>query len=240
MVRARTAKDPIGAGAAINGVVTVPARQRVIAIASEELIEPRAACEGVVSVFAIKQIVLIASINGVVSIAAINGVGASIAVDDVIAGVAEDVVAERISGAAAHARHQVEVFNVVGELITVNERQYRVKTVDRLLHNDIAEIIDIIGIVANATDHRVGARAAIQRIRAIASVEGIVSAIAAQNLVVAGDPDNAVISGSAGTDVTEVGAAVLIVFRKICHADVRRDLCAVGEGDGHVLRDMII
>ena len=110
---------------------------------------------------------------GVVAGAADHGVGAGAAVERVVAAVAGDDVGERIAGAVdVGAAGQGQVLDIGAERVG-DRRLHRVGALVERLRHHVAGIVDDVGVVAGAADHRVGAGPAVKRVIARAAGDGI-------------------------------------------------------------------
>jgi hypothetical protein len=138
-----------------------------------------------------------------------DGVVAASAVEDVVAVTGVEDVVERVAGAVARAsEHQAQTFDVggqgVGREVAVDDVVAAGGEAAVALADDIAGVVDTIGVGAVAAEHRVGANATVQKIRPGATVEHVVGGVAGDQTVVEAaadqvlDADQRVGAGTAG------------------------------------------
>ena len=100
-----------------------------------------------------------------------GGVQPGAAVERVVAAVAGDDVVEPVAGAVdVAAAGQGEVLDIGGERVA-DRRPHRVDAFADGFRDDVADVVDDIGVVAEAADHAVGAGAAVERVVAGAAGE---------------------------------------------------------------------
>jgi hypothetical protein len=115
---------------------------------------------------------------GVVAGAADHGVGACAAVQRVGRGVAGERVVQRIAGGVDRRRAgERDVLDVRGQRVA-HRGLDEVGAFADVLGRHVAGVVDDVGVVAGAADHRVGTRAAIQRVRRGVSGERVVQRVA--------------------------------------------------------------
>ncbi|CAF0856079.1 unnamed protein product [Rotaria sp. Silwood1] len=132
----------------------------------------------------------------VVARAAHHAVRARAAVQQVVAGVAGEHVVQRVAGAIqVGTAGQHEVLDVVDQHVA-DGRLHRVAALARVLGDEVADVVDDVGVVAGAAGHLVGTQAAVQH---------VVAGVAGQRVgeVVAGAVD---VVGAGQHQVLDVGA----------------------------------
>jgi hypothetical protein len=133
---------------------------------------------------------------GVVAEAADHGVGAGAAIENVVAAVAGDRVGEAVAGAVdVAAAGQRQVLDIGADGVG-DRRLHRVGARVEHLRHHVADVVDDIGVVAEAADHGVGAGAA---------VEDVVAAVAGDRVgeAVTGAAD---VGGATQGQVLDIGA----------------------------------
>ena len=203
-VVAASAYQRVGAGSAIEDVVAFQAVQGVIGIGTDEGVVQgvagtgdRLAGEGQVldvvaqgviegtdhriGAFASSLDHAVAGIIqdvGVVAAAARHHVSTGATVEGVAAAVAGDEVVQFVAGPVDSAvAGESEVFQVLPERVG-SVRAHRVDAFIGELHHAVPAIVHHIGIVADAADEGVGARAAIEPIIALKAVQGVGATVA--------------------------------------------------------------
>jgi hypothetical protein len=111
-----------------------------------------------------------------------DGVVAGCAIDDVVAVTGVKRVVERVAGAVARAgEHQAQAFDVggqgVGREVAVDDVVAAGGEAAVAFADQIAGVVDGIGVGAVAAEHRVGARGSVQKIRPGAAVETLLPAL---------------------------------------------------------------
>src|SRR5262249_20413709 len=110
---------------------------------------------------------------GVVAGAALHHVGAAAAVERIVAGVAgEEVggtVAEAVDVAAAQ---QHQCVDIGGERVEDGGGDDVVARIGAFGHH-VSDIVDVVGVVARAADHGIGAGAAVEGVIAVAAVHAV-------------------------------------------------------------------
>ena len=163
---------------------------------------------------AIQRIAAVAAIEDVIAAKAVQRVDALKTGQGVDRIIAVDRVVQRIAGATDRAcTGQGQVFKVVVQR-PGDRADHRIRTLVQVLVSRVAQVIDSIGVVARAADHRVCAGAAIQHIGAVAAIQHVAAAAAEQRVIakqtgqsidaavadqdVVGNVTSAIESGSAG------------------------------------------
>ena len=168
--------DNIGvvAGAALQGIGAGTAVQHVVAAVALQLVVARIAVQHVVALAAGQRVIAGAGVDGVVAGHPVQHVGAGIAVDEVV----EHVAAAVDVGAAG----QGQVLDVVGQRVSdACLRQVGARV--ELFGDDVAVVIDHIGVVARAAVHLVGPQAAVQRVVAGFAKQLIIAQFSMQDVV---------------------------------------------------------
>ena len=112
-----------------------------------------------------------------------QGIHAGAAGEDVVAAVAGDHVVQGIAGAVEiAAAGQRQVLHPAGQRV-VDGGQHRVGALVAQFRDHVAGIVDDIGVVAGAADHRVGAGAAVQKVIAAIAGQRVVAAETVQLVV---------------------------------------------------------
>ena len=118
---------------------------------------------------------------GVVPALALHGVGADQTVEDVVAGIADQDVAGAVAGGVeARRAGERQVLDLVGQS-EGNAGDHRVDAAEAgilLLDHRVADVVDVIGVVAVAALHRVGARSAVEDVVAAQTLELVVAGVA--------------------------------------------------------------
>src|SRR5262249_50498361 len=126
-----------------------------------------------------ERIVARATIHGVVAGTTSDRVIASAAGQRIVAGAADDRVVEPVAGAVEVASaDEGQVVDIVAQRVGGGRRQHRVDAGARGLCNDVARVVDAIGVVPRAADHRVDAGSAIDRIIAGTTGDRVVERVA--------------------------------------------------------------
>ena len=108
---------------------------------------------------------------------------AGLAIQQVVRGIAGQDIAQTVAAAGHDVHTQVQVFHMVGEGIAADRRPDRIDAaVDRFGHIILA-VVDIINIIAQATDHGVIAGATVQHIIAFLAAQHVVAAATREDIV---------------------------------------------------------
>ena len=106
----------------------------------------------------------VAQHEGVAALAAVQRVGAAAAVEHVVGTVAHDQVGARVaSGVDAVRADQHQVLELLSQHVA-DGRAHGVVALARQLVDQVAAVVDRVGVVAGAAVHRVGATAAVEQV----------------------------------------------------------------------------
>ena len=118
----------------------------------------------------------------VVAGAAEHRVGAGVAVEKIVAGVAGERVGVGVAVALqVGAARQGQVFDIRRQPV-MRRRVHRVDAFVGALDDEVAGIVDDVGVVAGAADQHVAARAAVERVVAAETDEDVGGAIAGHDV----------------------------------------------------------
>ena len=145
--------------------------------------------------FSIASSPALSELVGVVPQPADHGVVRRIAADPgqaVVAAVSDQVVADAVAGERVVARVadrpgragvEDERLEAVGEHVGRQARAHRVEAAAERLADEIAGVVDRVGVVAEAAEHVVGAPAPDERVVAVAADEAVVGRVAGDDVV---------------------------------------------------------
>ena len=159
-----------------------------------------------------------------------HGVGPGLTVEEIVAGVA----CQRVGVAVAvslqiRAARQGEVFDVLRQPV-MRRRVHRVDAFIGALDDEVAGIVDDVGVVAEATNHHVGAGATVERIVAAETNEHVGGCTAGDDVgVVVADADE---SRARQGQVLDIGAE-RVVDRRLHRVG------ALADGFRHHVADII-
>ena len=163
----------------------------------------------------------------VVTVAADHGVIAGAAIDYIVLTVANQFVFGRVACDIYLISDEGQIFDVFmisqGKIDGRNDRIDTLRRIggvlveDGLFDNDVARVIDIIGVASSAADHDVCASATIQRVLVVATLEAVIP-VAACERVGSGASDEGIVSLAAIYDVAFTSSvdAVIAVSAREC------------------------
>src|SRR5690606_21134637 len=226
-VVAGAADHHVGAAAAVERIVAAGADQRIPAPVADEHVGAAAAAQDVVAGAAPQDIGAAAADQQVVAALAVERILAGAAGEGVVAvaaeqpvvpfGAADRVVFRIAVGDQPAVAFEHEILDMVGQVVAVERGADDVVSLAGGLDDDVAVVIDDVGVVTVAAGHFVAAGAA---------VEGVVAAAAGQ-LGVAAAAGQAVVAGigeDAGAAVGRGGDHVIIggADDEVLEAELRR------------------
>src|SRR5262249_22100224 len=125
-----------------------------------------------------------AAVQEIVTGAAVQGIIAGVADEEVVATVTDERIVQLVAVQPQTGRDiDQSGLYIRRERVIAHRDEDRVPAFVRQLDDDIAEVVDMIGVAAAPADHGVGPGVAEQGIVAAATVEGVVAGAADQDVV---------------------------------------------------------
>ena len=200
-----------------------------------------AAAHAVVAGATVHRIVAGPAQQRVVAGAADEQVAAGATVEQIVAAVPGHAVVERIAGAVdgAGRRQQLEILDVGAEDVRAptSAGAHQVDPAAEALGDAVVEVVDHVGVVAQATNERVGAGAAIEQIAALVAGEHIAQGVAGEAGAGAGEGavldigDQGVVAAAGEQDQIGAGAGTSALDHDVAHGVEQIGIVAGAAGE---------